>query len=94
MGAIGSELDLRSSFIKLRPRFQVVMNISTTVATISGNQPPSGILIAVEATSAMSTIKKIATNAPAANLFHFHNPIVTTANKMVSTIIAPVTASP
>ena len=94
IGASGKAVSLRCCAIRLRPRFQVVMNTNTTKAITIGNQPPSGILIAVDANSAISTIKNRQNNRPDDTRFHFHKPMATTANSTVSMSIAPVTARP
>ena len=47
--SIGMALSRRRSCISERPRAQVVRKVKATAPTSSGNQPPSGILVRLDA---------------------------------------------
>ena len=90
----GSADSSSRSRISRRPFAQVVRTVKLTSATSSGNQPPSGILVMLDAKNVPSTIRNVPMVAAASRRFHFQTWKTSTANISVVISIVPVTAIP
>jgi hypothetical protein len=73
---------------------QVISVVKTTMATVSGSQPPCSILVRLAAKNASSTVSNAAPPSATARAGLRHSSRATARNRMVVSTKVPVTATP
>ncbi len=95
MNGASARLSLRiCATTRERPLRQVDISRNSAAPSTSGNQPPSGILIALAARNALSMTRKVAPTPITTHLFQCHIMRATISARMVSISMVPVTAMP